>query len=262
MGLYRIYIDEVGNHDLVHADDPNERYLSLTGVIMESGHTLHIVQPEMDQMKRDFFQQDPDRPIVLHRKDIVNKRGDFVTLRDLQVETRFNNTLLEMLARWEYSVITVVIDKKAHREKYKVWQYHPYHYCLAVLLERFIRFLQSGEHRGDVMAEARGGVEDRKLMASHTQLHDEGNDNLDAGLWQTHLTSRELKVKPKTANIAGLQIADLLAHPSRREILREKKLVTDQRDTFGDQISQILRQQKYRRSPSGAIWGYGKKLLP
>jgi hypothetical protein len=32
MTLYRIYIDEVGNHDLTHADDPNQRFLSLTGV--------------------------------------------------------------------------------------------------------------------------------------------------------------------------------------------------------------------------------------
>ena len=24
MALYRIYVDEVGNHDLTHADDPNQ----------------------------------------------------------------------------------------------------------------------------------------------------------------------------------------------------------------------------------------------
>ena len=24
MSLYRVYIDEVGNHDLVHADNPNQ----------------------------------------------------------------------------------------------------------------------------------------------------------------------------------------------------------------------------------------------
>jgi hypothetical protein len=52
IGLYRIYFDEVGNHDLVHTDDPNERNLSLTGVIVESGHTLHVIQPEMEQVKR------------------------------------------------------------------------------------------------------------------------------------------------------------------------------------------------------------------
>lgn len=47
MALYRIYIDEVGNHDLTHADDPNQRFLSLTGVILESDYTLRVLQSEM-----------------------------------------------------------------------------------------------------------------------------------------------------------------------------------------------------------------------
>ena len=54
MALYRLYIDEVGNHDMTHADDPNQRFLSLTGVILESSYTLRILKPEMDQIKRDF----------------------------------------------------------------------------------------------------------------------------------------------------------------------------------------------------------------
>jgi len=36
------------------------------------------------------------------------------------------------------------------------------------------------------------------------------------------LTSRQLKVKQKTNNVAGLQIADLVAHPSYRATLARK----------------------------------------
>jgi len=43
MSLYRIYVDEVGNHDMTHTDDPNQRYLSLTGVILESSYTLQTL---------------------------------------------------------------------------------------------------------------------------------------------------------------------------------------------------------------------------
>jgi hypothetical protein len=71
-----------------------------------------------------------------------------------------------------------------------------------------------------------------------------------------------LKVKPKTANVSGLQLADLVAHPSRREILLEHRLIADQRDVFGDKICEILRESKYLRSRTGQIEGYGKKLLP
>ncbi|MBX7235183.1 MAG: hypothetical protein K1X65_12395 [Caldilineales bacterium] len=45
MALYRIYVDEVGNHDMTHADDPNQRFLSLTGVILESGYIAQTLQP-------------------------------------------------------------------------------------------------------------------------------------------------------------------------------------------------------------------------
>ena len=263
MALYRIYVDEVGTHDLTHADDPNQRFLSLTGVILESQYTLRMLVPEMDQIKRDFFQRDPDEPVIFHRKELVNKRRPFHALRDPNTEQRFNATLLEALERWDYHVITVVLDKKAHRDQYRVWRYHPYHYCLSVLLERFVLFLHYGEHRGDVMVERRGGREDRKLKESYARLYEGGTDNIPLGRWQERLTSRELKIKPKSANIAGLQLADLIAHPSRRQVLIENRLLADNREIFGDRISAILEASKYHRNwRTGQVAGYGKKLLP
>jgi len=110
--------------------------------------------------------------------------------------------------------------------------------------------------------ESRGGNEDRTLKDSYTRLYKQGTDNIPAERWQERLTSRELKVKPKLANIAGLQLADLLAHPARREMLLERQLIGDERNIFGDQVSDILRKSKYHRSRSGKIEGYGKKFLP
>ena len=263
MSLYRIYVDEVGNHDLTHADDPNQRFLSLTGVILESGYTLQVLQPEMNQIKREFFQRDPDEPVIFHRKELVNKRPPFHSLRYPEVEKRFNTALLMALARWEYDVITVVIDKKEHRDRYQAWHHHPYHYCLQVLLERIVLFLRRRGHRGDVMVESRGGKEDRKLKDSYARLYRGGTDYIPPGRWQERLTSCELKVKPKITNIVGLQLADLIAHPSRREVLIEHRLIVDNRRIFGDQICAILRQSKYLRDRrTGRIDGFGKKLLP
>ncbi len=263
MALYRIYIDEVGNHDLVHADDPNQRFLALTGVIIEANYTLQTLRPEMEQIKAEFFQKDPDEPVIFHRKEMVNKRWPFKVLRDSEVEGRFNSILLSSLTRWQYHVVTVVIDKLAHREQYNLWHYHPYHYCLKVLLERYILFLHYGNHRGDVMVESRGGKEDRKLKDSYTRLYKDGTDNISIRIWQTRLTSKELKIKPKKTNITGLQLADLIAHPSRREILMDNELLSNNRTVFGDKICAILRQSKYlRNNRTGQIEGYGKKLLP
>lgn len=262
MSLYRIYIDETGNHDMTHADDPNQRFLALTGVMIESQYNTSVFQPELDAIKRQFFKHDPDTPVIFHRKEIVNRRPPFDALINPDVEMQFNAAVLNRLEDWQYQVITVVIDKKSHRDQYSVWRYHPYHYCLAVMLERYVLFLYYGNHRGDVMVESRGRVEDEKLKDSFRRLYQDGTDRIPAERWQERLTSTELKVKPKTANIPGLQLADLIAHPSRREILLDYKLIADDRDTFGNKICAILRDDKYLRSRAGQISGYGKKLLP
>ncbi len=263
MSLYRLYIDEVGNHDLTHTDNPNERFLSLTGVIVESQYCKDELIPSMEQLKRHFFCKDPDVPIIFHRKDIVNKRNPFQALRDPEIEAEFNQALLSLLSNWTYKVITVVIDKYAHKEKYARWQYHPYHYCLSVMLERYILFLHDNKNNGDVMVESRGTVEDRKLEESFEGLFQKGNKYINKAIWQECLTSSKLKARQKTANICGLQLADLLAHPSRREILLDNDLLLDKRDVFGDKITEILRTSKYlRNTKTGELEGYGKKLLP
>lgn len=263
MSLHRLYIDEVGNHDMEHVVHPNQRFLGLTGVMVDSDQMRRIIQPQMNQLKIRFFQSDPDEPVIFHRKELVNKRPPFDVLLDSEVENKFNSALLDSLSQWDYRVVTVVIDKKAHREQYRVWRYHPYHYCMAVLLERYVLWLETIDSRGDVMVESRGGVEDSKLKDSYVRLCREGTDFVDVVRWQARLTSRELKVKPKSANIAGLQLADLIAHPSRQEILVDENMMQDDRQTFGRKISEILRAQKYLRNPrTGEVKGYGKKMLP
>lgn len=184
-------------------------------------------------------------------------------MRNAEIEKKFNQDLLDALTRWEYKVITVVIDKKAHRDQYQQWQYHPYHYCLATLLERYVLFLYNSGNHGDVVVEKRGGKEDEKLIDSFERLFKFGTDNIPKENWQRTLTSHELKLHRKEANIAGLQLADMIAHPSRREILKENSLITDDRDIFGDNICELLQRSKYRRdNKTGRIEGFGKKLLP
>ena len=101
---------------------------------------------------------------------------------------------------WQYTVITVCLDKKAHRKRYTTWQYDPYHYCLAVLLERFVYFLNRRGVRGDVIAESRGGKEDRRLKESFHRLYDKGSDYLGPEQLQQALTTGQIKMKQKSDN--------------------------------------------------------------
>ena len=110
---------------------------------------------------------------------------------------------------------------------------------------------------GDVMAESRGGREDRRLKASYSRLWSQGTEFVEAELFDKYLTSKQLKVKPKANNIAGLQIADLIAHPSRNEILDAEDQLGRQLPEFARLIIAIL-QDKYDCEGERV---YGKKFL-
>jgi len=254
---YRMYIDEVGNPDLESSENPIHRFLSLTGLIISLDYIAISLHPEMETLKSKYFDYHPDDPVIFHRKEMVNARYPFQALKDQATQNRFDKELLRHLKRWDYTVISVCLDKKTHKETYKVWRYDPYHYCLALLLERYTFFLEQHNTVGDVMAESRGGKEDRRLKVSFTKLWEEGTEYVGPERIQNVLTSKQLKVKPKVNNISGLQLADLIAHPSRNEILTENSLLKRQIAPFAKKVITILQHKYYRHA--GKI--YGKKFI-
>lgn len=254
---YRLYVDEVGNPDLESSDNPNHRFLSLTGVVLELGYVQEVMHPQMEALKVKYFRSHPDEPLIFHRKELLNAKPPFEALRVAEVREQFDKDLLSHLREWEYVAISVCIDKKRHKETYSTWRYDPYHYCLAILLERFVFFLSRVNSQGDAMAESRGGKEDRRLKDSFHRLWKNGTDYVDPERFQKALTSRQLKVKLKSNNVAGLQLADLIAHPSRNEILSEHGLLDRQIAPFAAKIIEIL-QNKYDRRGDRI---FGKKFL-
>jgi hypothetical protein len=111
------------------------------------------------------------------------------------------------------------------------------------------------------MAESRGGSEDMRLKDSFAGVFQQGTDFISADVIQRCLTSKELKVKSKMNNIAGLQFADLIAHPGFR-LVKAKHERQTLPDNFGGKIAAVLEKSKYWRSPSGKIDGWGWKWLP
>lgn len=259
MDKYRMYVDEVGNSDLKSASDPNHRFLSLTGIMIRLTHVRSHVHPQVERLKQEFFNAHPDEPLVLHRKELMYGHPPFDALRDGATRERFDAVLLSLLRDWQYFVVSVVVDKKEHLDTYGEWAQDPYHYALEVLMERFVFFLDGMGAVGDILAESRGGRDDMRLKQEYTRIFEGGSDYLPAERFAARLTSRQLKVKPKVANIAGLQLADLIAHPSRMEILLESGKIEGGRDNpFAREVIKILAGKYYRRG----FRVYGKKILP
>lgn len=210
---YRIYIDEVGNNDIGSSNTPNHRYLCLTGVVFDLDYVKNILVPDIESLKTKYFNSHPDDPVILHRKELMNKKYPFKALLNPDTEKSFNDDFLQLLDKWKFKTITVLIDKLEHQNRYTTWRYDPYHYCMAVMFERYHLRLKETGLTGDMMFESRGGKEDRRLKEAYKNIFLKGTDWIKPEDIDETITSKELKIKSKSANVAGLQVADLLAYP-------------------------------------------------
>lgn len=258
---YRLYIDESGDHTHSSEDKPEKRYLGLTGVIIETEYYRTTMHSQFERLKQKHFPHSPDQPVILHRKELIEKRGAFWRLRDTKNKESFNNDLLELLRDSDYTLITVVIDKIAHVQRYEKVAFHPYHYCMVAMLECYCGYLNFYNAKGDVKAEIRGGKEDFQLKEACQRVYESGTQFRRTDFFQKTLSSGEITLKPKSANIVGLQLADLVAHPCKNQVLFEQKRIDKREDVFGSRICECIESKHNRHVSDGRIYGYGKVFL-
>jgi len=258
---YRLFLDEVGNDDLLHADDDRHRFLSLTGVIMGERYAATTATQRLDAIKARFFDL-PSNRVIFHRKDIMNRRGPFGILRDIFVSDDFDDAVIGYIQDLDFRVITIVIDKLAMRRMTHWKKMHPYHYLMDILVEKYARFLLDRTSTGDIMPEARRGRQDQELQSAFDEVRKNGTDYITSTTIAEQIPTRELKFKSKRDNIAGLQLCDLIAHPSH-QFVRQHSHWPVQFSPFAERVMQFVGPYKYhRRIEDGRIVGYGIKYLP
>ena len=259
-GRFRLYIDESGDHTYNLLDDPGHRYLALLGVWFRQTDAYTAFADDLDRFKRELFGPRPDKPVILHRSAIINHRGPFGILSRKEVQDKFDAQLLELIARANFRMLCVVIDKRAHSEKYTS-PFHPYHYCLAAMLDRYSGWLNLKNSIGDVMGESRGKKEDLQLKQAYLRVYQSGTLMFGYEHHQRVLTSKDIKLRPKLANIAGLQLADVLAYPVKQACLIEKGLISDPGDIFGREVVKAVQTKFNVQERTREVNGYGKVWL-
>lgn len=258
---YRLYVDESGDHVFRDVVEPHHRFLCLIGCWFKNPEYLTF-QREMEDLKRRHFAHHPDEPVVLHREDIINRRQAFYVLVDEARRKAFDDDLIELMASGRYTVVGVAIDKLALRSAYQESAAHPYHLGMGFMLQRYVGLLNHLNRVGDVMAEARGKKEDRLLEESYTRTYERGAWMVHADSFQAALTSRQLKLKTKHANIAGLQLADLLGHPVKQFILRYYGVLNDEPARFASRVMDVVKTKFNAHLYKGTSEGYGFVLYP
>lgn len=259
--MYRLYVDEVGTDDVGAVETDSERYLSLTGVAMRTDVARDVLTPRLNKIKAEIFNHDPDEPIIFHRKKIVKESGPFCILTNKDRRELFDREMMSIKYEAEYKVITALIGKKAMLKKEAWNNKHPYHYLMEVLVEKYARFLERMDDIGDIMPEGRMGKKDERLQSAYIGVRARGTYYVSRDRIQRRIPSSHLKFRYKRDNVAGLQLADLLAHPSHM-IIRERMGHAVKLGSYCCAVKNLLMKEKYDRSNGGNIIGYGMKWLP
>lgn len=254
---YRLYVDESGSADYPKRtiDKAGKKYLSLTGVIITESECAKVLSNKIDNMKY-LLTGDYDEKFTLHRDEIKDRKGIYNGLRNTEIEAKWNYLSEDLIRNTDYTLLCVVIDKPWHQETYASPN-HPYYYCLEVILERYIRFLNEVSGCGDVMFESRGKNEDNELRKQYERFFRYGNRYMSPSHIQKYLTSKDIKLKNKEQMIAGLELADLLALVTKLDTLALYGHIDHVSSRFMQEMMAWVSNKYYR----GGAKGYGRKLL-
>jgi len=259
---YRLYLDESGDHVFRETTETAHRFLCLLGCWFQNPDYIQFHET-LESFKVRHLHHHPDNPVILHREDMINARNAFKILQDEKKRKQFHADLLDIIQSANFRVVAVVIDKASLRTSYGESAAHPYHLGLGFLLQRYAGYLNHINRVGDVMAEARGGVEDLLLKESYTRVYEHGIWGItSAGYFQSALSSRQIKLSGKKANISGVQLADLLGHPTKMWALMHYDLIGDEPAPFAKRLMKIVEHKFNRQLYKNKLEGYGIVLYP
>lgn len=260
----RMFVDENGNYNLREdlSNDSN-RYLCLTGIVMRN-EAHELLTQQLDILKVKYF---GSKDVVLHRREIISAKPPFESLEDNAIRQSYNADMLRIISELRYGVISIIIDKKALVDKYTLLRAQdPYALALEYLMQRYQYWMQDYSQRhgaimGDIVAESRGGREDRITKDTYRLIY-EGKGYIGLKDAPKYYSSKDIKLRKKKANIAGLQFVDLISHPARRYILSQNHLAHNLKPTsFEQTVVEILVKEKFRRH-QGKIDGFGAVFFP
>jgi hypothetical protein len=240
---YIVYVDESGDHGLAQIN-PEYPVFVLAFCIVRKDAFASTIVPSFQALKFEFWGHDG---VVLHSHDIRKARGDFRILQNSETRSRFMTRLNGVIAHAEFTVIAAAINKIDHVRRY-AYPANPYSIAMAFCTERLQRFL---EERGQMepatflLVEGRGHREDAGLELEFRRICDGENA-------YGPMPNLKLRFMDKKHNSTGLQLADLVAHPIGRHLVKPEQ---------PNRAFDIV-ERKLRRSASGTVRGYGLKVFP
>jgi len=210
-----MFVDESGDDNMATIN-PQFPVLGIGGVIFDEAAYLATENQKIKDFKIAEIGNDTT---VLHSYDIRKKINNFTFLNTPARLASFLAAYQALIGNLNFSFVSRIIDKQGHRTKY-VNPYNPYEWVMQLILESFSMILYRRREQGKIIIEARGGPQDRALRKAYNLVMQKGTYFVSANQLQNTIVS--LSFSPKTANINGLQIADISIYTVTATVLYKK----------------------------------------
>ncbi|MEP7162952.1 MAG: DUF3800 domain-containing protein [Candidatus Moraniibacteriota bacterium] len=240
-----LFLDESGDHNL-GIIDPKYPIFVLAGVVFDGDYYTQRVKEKILKFKKRLFNSEK---IILHTADIYRNRNGFEELKEKRFRERFYSELNKLIDDLNFDIIAAVIHKSKHLDKYGVSAIDPYFLSLEFIIERFIFSLDDCQQTGRVVAESRGTQLDNQLELAWLNLKIKGTRFIEPSRLAEKVT--EFTIIPKSQSVGGLEIADLIASPIGRKLMRKSS----------KEDWQVIKR-KFRKNASGHIIGHGMIIFP
>lgn len=213
-----IYADESGDHSLASIDDDYPLFVLAFCVVKKTEYSSQIV-PEFQRLKFTHFGHDM---IVLHAHEIRKSKGEFTSLLNPLIREAFYNDLNKLMEEAPITLIASAIKKKEHAQKYST-PWGPYTIALQFCMERAHDFLLENGQEGKLthlIVESRGKKEDQELELEFHRIISNHYQTIKQYRRDFSKTPFQMKFAHKQTNSPGMQLADLVAHPMGRHVLK------------------------------------------
>lgn len=209
-----VYVDESGDHSLASIDREFPVFV-LALCVFHKRHYAEKIIPAVEKLKFNYFGHDS---VVLHEHEIRKQKGAFAFLSHLPTRNEFMTHLSAIMDASNFILISCVVDKSRLSRSVGT-DSNPYHIALALCLEALREFLaEKGQDqvRTHVVVECRGKKEDAELELEFRRVCDGANSG-------NRQLPFDIVFADKKTNLAGLQLADLVARPVGLNYIRPQQ---------------------------------------
>lgn len=244
-----MFLDESGDHSLDKIDSSYPMFV-LAGCIFDLDYYARV-ETKVNELKNKYFNT---TNIILRSYDIRKQKKDFASLVDKKKRISFYNDLNDLIKEIDFKIIMAVIHKIKFKDQYHAPD-NPYNLCFKFILERAVMFLGRSNKQMMFRMESRETHNDRKLAEVYDSFRFNDCLRANGGIMfhreEIQAKFLDLSFNQKTQNVAGHQIADLVAYPVGAYILNKERKT---------ESLEIIKTKLH--SKGGNYLNYGLKIFP